>query len=138
MKCLQRYYQRFGDIAFKQLEAEDSDVSNVHKFFDVVFHEVEQGRFSAGCLIGNTVVEFDKDAEKVIGFSRKFMNRLSESFGSALDHAKTKKQIDQGADTRALAVYLTTFFYGLMTMVRAGMPLEDIRSSIDCALNRLT
>ncbi len=136
-KCLQRYYQRFGDIAFKQLEAENSDISNVQRFFSVVFQEIEGGRFASGCLIGNTVIEFDREAEEVIGFSRKFMNRLSEAFGVALDHAKTKNQISQDEDTEALAEYLTTFFYGLMTMVRAGMPMEKIRSSIDCALSRL-
>jgi len=136
-KCLQRYYQRFRDIAFKQLEAEDSDISNIQKFFAVIFREIEEGRFATGCLIGNTVVEFDKDAEEVIGYSREFMNRLSGAFGVALKHAQDKRQVSQNEDIKALAEYLTTFFYGLMTMVRAGMPMGMIRSSIDCALSRL-
>jgi len=136
-KCLQRYYQRFGDIAIKQLEAEDSDITSVHRFFEVISQGIEGGRFQTGCLIGNTVVEFGSDADDVIGFSRKFIERLSQAFSVALEHAKAKQQIGSEEDTAALSEFLTTFFYGQMTMVRAGISIEKIRSGTACVLAKL-
>lgn len=129
-KCLKLYSKNFSNIAFKQLEAKDSDIANVHIFFDVVLGGIKDGRFKTGCLIGNTVIEFDASSTDIIDLSLKFMDDLTKAFEVALTHAQAKGQFDKSRDVKMFAQFLTTYFYGLMTMVRAGMPLNKIQKNI--------
>lgn len=132
--CMRRYNQRAGGLLLGNLNKPDSSLSDIHGFFEMIIGGIESGQLKNGCLMGNTVVEFGPDAKDIIGISRKFMDRMSKSFEGALERAQNQGEINRASDTEALAQYLTTCFYGLMTMVRSGASLSKIRLSVSCML----
>ncbi|PCH47939.1 MAG: hypothetical protein COC23_00980 [Hyphomicrobiales bacterium] len=130
-KCLHQYYKRFSEIAISKLEAEGSGLSDVHRFFEVVSSGIDDGRFATGCLIGNTVIEFGPGSPDILNITREFIDHLTSAFGVALSNAQAKNQFSKSRNVEMFAQFLTTYFYGLMTMVRAGISRKKIHQNLE-------
>lgn len=125
-RVLNHYDDRFGRRALGLLEESGSDLDTVKIFFETIGKGIESGLLKNGCLMGNTVVEFGGDSNEV-AISRKFFERMEHAFEGALVRAKDKGQLSGGENATELAYYLTSSFYGIMTMVRARVKKVRIK-----------
>lgn len=130
IKCLQQYNIRAGDVLLRKLEKTDSDIADIHAFFKMVADGIENGKLVNGCLIGNTVNEFGSDSVDIINTANNFIQRMTCAFAGALSRSHDDGQLKKSKDVAALSQYLTTYFYGLMTMVRAGISPILIQQNI--------
>lgn len=111
------------------IEDENASVESIKQ----LFRNLEQVRRSnpdgPGCLMCHAASEraaMDSDLGEYID---RYFQRIEEGFLHALQNAKRERKLNGSMDLARIAAFLTTCFIGVVTGIRAGAPVEQIRAT---------
>ena len=135
--ALEHYNATYGDWLMGPLEAPDSGRAEVERFFAIVLDAVTSERFSDGCFMCNTAVEFGNEAEAVLSHARGNVARMTAAFRAALSRARKRGEVRRDLDPEAVGAFLACTFHGVAVLSRAKSDPTAIEQSVRAALSLL-
>lgn len=90
-----------------------------------------------GCLIMNTATEFAGRDPAVAGLVSTAARDFAGMFRRAVEKAQEQGEIPASANPDVLAHYLLTTMAGLRTMVKAGLPADELEKVVALAVQAL-
>ncbi len=135
--ALQRYDERVVGRSFGPLESPEAGLDEVRALLEFYGSSGEGPASGRGCLLCNTAVEFGPVDPSGAGFVRRYFERLSEAFFTALDNARDRGELRRSADPRKEASFFTSSVLGMFVMLRAKAPPAAIESAALVAIDHL-
>ena len=88
-------------------------------------------------MLCNTAVEFGPDDPGGAGFVRRYFERLSKAFNTALSNAHVRGELHHSVVPREEAGFFTASVLGLFVMLRAKAPPSVIKRAARVAIEHL-
>ncbi|MFK8183334.1 MAG: TetR/AcrR family transcriptional regulator [Phormidesmis sp.] len=135
--ALRKYQREQMAYIFGPMEAEDAGLAEINGVFEAVIEGARSGSFRNGCFLANTATEFKGDAGSVSTIVQDNFKRQVRAFRNALKNAIAQGDLPKSLDIKVAADSLTTAFYGLSTLTRAGVPTLAIENAARAAMASL-
>lgn len=135
--CLERFRGRQVGRMREGLSSAASPLDFVRGMLLTNAAEARQDGPRRGCLIMNTATEFAGRDPAVAGLVSSAARDFASMFRVAVEMAQEQGEIRRDADPETLAGYLLTTMAGLRTMVKAGLPANEIEQIVEVALKAL-
>jgi len=135
--CLERFRRRQVGRMRDGLTSAASPLAFIRGMLLTNAAEARQDGPRCGCLIMNTATEFAGRDPAVAGLVSSAARDFAGMFRVAIETAQEQGEIHRDADPEMLARYLLTTMAGLRTMVKAGLPADEIEQIVEVALKAL-
>ena len=135
--ALARYDDEVIGRSFGPLEGEGAGINEIRALLEFYGVAAEGPAFGRGCFLCNTAVEFGPTDPGGGEFVKRYFERLSAAFLSALDNAKGVGEIRRSLDTGKEAHFFTASVLGLFVMLRAKAPAAVIGDAAGAAIDHL-
>lgn len=134
LASLDRYRETVTAPVVEELKRPGPAKPAIRRAFNRLFGLLQTTDGRVGCMMCNTAVELaphDADAAQRV---RAHMAQLRDAFEARLGDGQRAGDIDQAADPRALAEFLTATAYTLGMLLRTGCSDAHIKRHLDTAL----
>lgn len=132
--CLERFRGRQVARMREELSRSPSPLAFISEMLRLNAAEARQEGPRRGCLIMNTATEFAGRDPAVAGLVSTAARDFAGMFRQAVEKAQEQGEIPATADPDVLAHYLLTTMAGLRTMVKAGLPAEELEKVVALAV----
>ncbi|MCB1928918.1 MAG: TetR/AcrR family transcriptional regulator [Rhodocyclaceae bacterium] len=135
--CLERFRGRQIELMQQGLGRAASPLAFIREMLLANAAEARQHGPRRGCLIMNTATEFagrDPSVGELVGAAAR---DFASMFREAVERAQQQGEIPSSADPEVLAHYLVTTMAGLRTMVKAGLPADELEKVVVLAVQAL-
>jgi TetR/AcrR family transcriptional repressor of nem operon len=126
--ALSRYDDEVIGENFGPLEAAGAGIAEVRSLLEFYALANESPAWGRGCLLCNTAAEFGPTDPSGGGFVRRYIERLSGAFQTALHNAHRERELRISVDPREEAEFFTAVVLGLFVMLRAKAPPPPSRA----------
>lgn len=135
--CLERFRGRQVGRMRDGLARAPSPLAFIREMLLANAVEARQEGPRRGCLIMNTATEFAGRDPAVAGLVSTAARDFAGMFRHAVEQAQAQGEIPASADPDVLAHYLLTTMAGLRTMVKAGLPADELEKVVGLAVQTL-
>lgn len=136
--ALRRYVKRQSSPAFQRLAGDDRGLPAITVFFDRLVRTRCSGEHARwGCMVSNAHAGPDRDEPDVRQVLDAHHTELSGAMRTALQVARSRRQVAAGLDLDAAAELLALLAYGVNLRSRAGAAAPDLRATAATALDAL-
>ena len=135
--ALQRYDEEVVERNFGPLEAPGAGADEIRSLLEFFGSARRSPALGRGCLLCNTAVEFGPDDPSGAGFVRRYFERLSKAFQTALDNALGEGELHRSVAPREESSFFTASVLGMFVMLRAKAPPSVIQSAARVAIEHL-
>lgn len=135
--CLGRFRERQVERMRTALTSAASPLEFVRAMLLANAAEARGAGPRKGCLIMNTATEFAGRDPAVARLVSEAARDFANMFRVAIETAQEQDEIPPDANPEILARYLLTTMAGLRTMVKAGLPPNEIEQIVELALKAL-
>ena len=118
----------------KLIEIEDPAESIREFFYHALLHE-DPKILSKGCFLFNTVSELSNTEPDLANDANNYLFEIRDMFARRLEEAKSTGLVDSSGSSEAQANYLMGVLAGLRLQCKMGLGKEEIKKTIDKALN---
>ncbi|AYH43842.1 hypothetical protein CDA09_10650 [Azoarcus sp. DN11] len=135
--CLVRFRRRHVERMGEMMHAAASPLAFVREMLLTNAREAREPGPRRGCLIMNTATEFAGRDAAVAACISDAARDFAAMFRTAIEMAQEHGEIPRNADAAVLARYLLTTMAGLRTMVKAGLPADELEKVVEVAMSAL-
>lgn len=135
--ALQRYDTDVLDRNFGPLEEPAAGIAQVRALLEFYGLAVKGPTFGRGCLLCNTAVELGPNDPSDTKYVKRYFERLSEAFYTALNNAHAQGELRRSVDPRKEASFFTASVLGMFVMLRAKAPPAVIEDAAQVAIEHL-
>jgi TetR/AcrR family transcriptional repressor of nem operon len=135
--ALQRYDDKVVERNFGPLARPGAGVDEIRALLEFFGRARKSPAWGRGCLLCNTAVEFGPEDPSGAGFIQRYFDRVSASFLSALENARSNGQLSKSVNPEKEAGFLTASVLGMFVMLRAQAPVPVIRGAAQVAIEHL-
>ncbi len=129
LEALDHYVETRLGMIRDQLQAPGSPLKNIRRVLGFYEQHCTSGN-GLGCLLVNTMAESGGMDESFEAPLKRKMKGVESMFRAAFDRAKEAGEIQDDADTLALARSMCTLAFGLTLMGRVGASKAMVRDAI--------
>ena len=133
-ECLQNYMFNLNREANSILGRQPQGLANIEAFFANRIDHASTSN-SKGCMVINAAIEKELIDAEAFDMAQKALAGHENAFFDCLEAARSKGEIPEGKDLRALAGFLMTFSAGLMVMCKTEPEKKALAASVDAALS---
>ena len=120
LSALARYETAAVGRITAALAGSKSPLEGIATFIDRIIEDIVTGPGRRGCFIGNCVAELARQNRTVASHVRQSMDRIQNTFRTALAQARRAGQLSKHADIDALAAFLMSGIQGLRLLGKAN------------------
>lgn len=133
---IEKYYREVLDVMFSPLEGPDAGRKQIEMLFLYAINGIREGVFRNGCFITNSAVEFAGVSGPITLFVQRSFKRQVKAFENALSLALKNGEVRANLDVCRVACSLTTTFYGVSVLARAGVPITVLEETAAAAIEQ--
>ncbi len=126
LSVIERYVTNVVEPRVDAMHDHPDPLKGIQQFFATAFEAVPSSQLN-GCLLTNTATEACIEDVAIRQAVKSGVTRLEDGFYDNLVRARDNGTLDEDADLRALAVYLTSCFQGLEVMARLYRNKRQLR-----------
>lgn len=133
---IEKYSREVLNVMFSPLEEPDAGRTEIETLFSYAINGVRAGVFRNGCFIANSAVEFAGVGGPITLFVQRSFKRQVKAFKNSLNLAVKNGEVRPNLDVNRIACSLTTTFYGLSVLARAGLPITILEEAAAAAIEQ--
>lgn len=126
-------YSRLDGI----LNSEENVHAAFRRLFEGALEQACNDPEQKGCFIVNITTEFVPGPPEISGVLQQNRKAVTEIFENRLNRGKQAGQLSDAVDTRAVASFLLTQYYGLMAISKTAMSRDEMQGVLNIALDSL-
>jgi len=139
LAALQRYTQQSSAPVLQRLAEDGRGLPAVFDFFFALIDARCTGEYARwGCMISNAYVGAENAAADVRAVLESQHGTLRDAMRSALATARSKGQLNPGADVEASAELLALVAHGVNLRSRAGADTPELRRAVTAAMEGIS
>jgi TetR/AcrR family transcriptional repressor of nem operon len=135
LKVVDRYCTTFASSKFALLDQTGPALPTLRRFICEMIEGGLADPQRRGCLISNTVMELSPHEKEIAGRLRQALKMAENTFFKVLTRAKEQDELQMGQDPRTLAQFLVTMIQGVIVMIKAGVPADEVKRAAEIALS---
>ncbi len=135
LKVVDRYCTTFASSKFALLDQPGPALPTLRRFICEMIEGGLADPQRRGCLISNTVMELSPHEKEIAGRLRQALKMAENTFFKVLTRAKEQDELQMGQDPRTLAQFLVTMIQGVIVMIKAGAPADEVKRAAEIALS---
>jgi len=135
LKVVDRYCTTFASSKFSLLDQPGPALPTLRRFICDMIEGGLADPQRRGCLISNTVMELSPHEKEIAGRLRQALKMAENTFFKVLTRAKEQDELQMGQDPRTLAQFLVTMIQGVIVMIKAGVPADEVKRAAEIALS---
>ena len=135
LKVIDRYCATFPDAKFSLLDQPGPALPTLRRFISGMIEGGLADPQRRGCLVSNTVMELSPHEKEIAGRLRLALKMAEDTFFRVLTRAQQQDELQKGQDPRTLAQFLVTMIQGVIVMIKAGAPADEVKQAAEIALS---
>lgn len=135
IQALKRYSEK-GRVLVGRMESNESALAGIREYWMAVGRMAADTARINGCMITNASVETSHDPE-IREYLLSEHLRYDTQFKKALDRAVAQGELSSGADTEALAQFLSCALQGIRVLSRFNPDEDKVENILEVTMNAL-
>jgi TetR/AcrR family transcriptional regulator, transcriptional repressor for nem operon len=129
--CLELYAKEFLHLLTQRLGQKQPVMLALAGYFREIASEGETCSLPKGCMLVSSANEIGAHHPELSPIVKQWMTMVRGAFRNALELAQRKGEIPPNGNASQASIYLLSHMCGLRTMVKCGLPQNDLLAMVE-------